>query len=131
MITFSTDKTKLDINFIYHFLSTSYWAKDRTKTQMQKSIDNSLCFGMFLNDKQIGFARVVTDKIVFSYIMDLFIDEKYQGKKYGQVFFEKIYKHPNLINVKKHYLHTLDAQEFYEKLGWEIYKTPNRHMIKK
>jgi N-acetylglutamate synthase-like GNAT family acetyltransferase len=130
MITVNTDKTKLDIDYIHKFLTNSYWAENRTIKEVKKTIDNSLCFGAYFKGKQIGFARVVTDKVVFSYIMDVFIDPKFQGKKYGQIFFTEIYKHLDLVTVKNHYLHTKDAQEFYKKLGWEIYKTPNKHMLK-
>ena len=130
MITVSTDKKLLDIPFIHQFLSNSYWAKGRTIDEVKNSIDNSMCFGAYLDGKQIGFARVVTDKTIFSYIMDVFIDEKFQGKKYGEEFMKNIYNHPDLINVKKHYLHTRDAQKFYEKFGFKIYPTPNKHMLK-
>ncbi len=130
MIQISTDTSKLDVNYIHQFLNSSYWAKGRTLKEVESTIENSLCFAAYLNDKQIGFARIVTDKAIFSYLMDFFIDEKHQGKKYGQYFFSEIYKHSDLIHVKKHYLHTKDAQNFYKKFGFEIYKTPNRCMLK-
>jgi len=130
MITFSTNKSKLDFDFIYQFLIKSYWASDRTKVQMQKSIKNSLCFGMYLDDKQIGFARILTDKVIFSYLMDVFVNEKYQGKKYGEQLMNYIYNYKDLKNVKSHYLLTKDAQTFYTKFGFTEYDKPNRFLIK-
>ena len=126
----NSNKSKLDVHFIHQFLSSSYWAKGRTLDEIKSSIENSLCFGIYHHKKQIGFARIVTDKTIFSYLMDFFIDEKHQGKKYGQLFFTEIYKHSDLVNVKNHYLHTKDAQKFYEKFGFKIYPTPNKQMIK-
>lgn len=131
MLKINTDKKQLDLEFIYQFLSKTYWAKERTKKEIQKSINNSLCFGMYIDNKQIGFARVITDNVVFSYLLDVFIDKKYQGKKYGKKLLTKIYSHADLTPVRSHYLHTKDAQKFYKKNGFEIYGTPEKFMIKK
>lgn len=131
MIKISCDKKELDIDYIYTELIKTYWAHDRTLDQVIESIDNSLCFGMYLDDKQIGFARIVTDKVVFSYLMDVIIDEDYRGKNYGGKLISTIYKHEDLINVKSHYLHTKDAQTFYKKYGFDEYAYPFKFMIKK
>jgi hypothetical protein len=78
MITVSTDKTKLDVPFIQNFLKYIYWAAGRTIDEVQTTIDASVCFGIYLNDKQIGFARVITDYVVFAYVMDVFIAEEHR-----------------------------------------------------
>ena len=130
MIKISTNTEELDIDYIYNVLINTYWANERTKAQVQKSIDNSLCFGMFIDGEQIGFARIVTDKVVFSYLMDVFIDKKYQGKEFGSKLIEYIYNHEDLVGVKNHYLHTKDAQEFYRKHGFEVYGFPFKFMVK-
>ena len=130
MITISTDKTKLDIDFIYNFLNNSYWAKGRTKETIAISIANSMCFGLYQNSTQIGFARILTDKVVFSYLMDVFIDPGFQGKQYGKKLLEAIYKHVDLIAVQRHYLMTKDAQYFYKKFGFEVYPNPEKFMYK-
>ena len=83
MIEISTIKERLDINYIYDFLKNAYWAKTRSKEDVEESINNSLCFGVYLERQQIGFARVVTDQVVFSYLMDVFIDERFRGKNYA------------------------------------------------
>ena len=131
MIEISIDKKLLDLDFICGFLNDSYWASTRTREEVEKSIDNSICFGVYRDKKQIGFARVITDNVVFSYLLDVFIDPKEQGKKYGEELLKYIYNHRDLKNVNKHYLHTKDAQKFYTKLGFNEYPTPDKFMIKK
>jgi hypothetical protein len=73
MITVSKDKSKLDVPFIQNFLKDIYWAAGRTMEEVQRTIDASVCFGIYLDGKQIGFARVITDYVVFAYLMDVFI----------------------------------------------------------
>ncbi len=131
MIEINTDKKLLDINFIYKFLCKSYWAKNRTLEEVQESIDNSFCFGVYLKNKQIGFARIITDKIVFSYLMDVFIDESYQGSNYGEQLLVEIYKHPILKKVKSHFLITKDAQDFYKKFGFRKFENSDKVIMKK
>ena len=72
-VLISTDKNQLDLDYIYTYLSNSYWAKDRTRENILLSINNSICFGVYFEKKQIGFARLVTDYGVFAYLMDVFI----------------------------------------------------------
>lgn len=75
----STDKDKLNVAYIHQFLSHSYWAENIPLDVVQRSIDGSLCFGIYHHDKQIGFARVITDEATFAYLADVFIDEAYRG----------------------------------------------------
>ena len=84
MITISTDKKKLQINVIHGFLTTSYWAKGRTLNEVKKTIKHCLCYGVYLNENQIGFARIATDYTVFAYVMDLFILPGHRGKGYSK-----------------------------------------------
>ena len=127
----SNDKKNLDIPLIFDFLSNSYWAKNRTIDEVKTSIENSLCYGLFEENKQVGFGRIVTDKTVFSYLMDFFIMPQYQKKGLGKYFFEQIYEHEDLIEVETHYLITGDAQNFYKKLDFKIYPFGERFMFKK
>ena len=99
-ICISLDKQKLDISLIHSFLSKSYWAAERTKAQVEKSIENSRCYGLYLDNEQIGFARVVTDKVVFAYLMDVFIVEKYQQKGYGQILLDAILNDEEIKTVQ-------------------------------
>lgn len=124
----STDKNLLDIPFIHNFLTHSYWAEGRSMELVQRSIDNSICFGAYINGKQVGFARVVTDLTVFVYIMDVFIDEAYRGRGYGLELMEAILAYPELSSVKQWRLATRDAHGLYAKLGFTPLLAPDRWM---
>ncbi len=125
---FSTNKSLLDLNFIHEFISNSYWAKDRTKETMQVCIDNSLCFGVYLGEKQIGFARVLTDYGQFAYVMDVFIAPNFQGKGYALELMQFILAHETLQNVKIWRLASLDARGLYEKVGFTALANPETMM---
>jgi GNAT superfamily N-acetyltransferase len=81
----SDDKSKLDVELIHNFLTTSYWAKGRTIEEVKKSIEHSICFGVYKGGKQIGFARIVTDYTVIAYLMDVFILEEYRGNGFSKL----------------------------------------------
>ena len=126
----SADKKELDINYIYTYLSNSYWAKDRTKENMVLSINNSVCFGVYFEKKQIGFARLVTDYAVFAYLMDVFIDDAHKGKGYGSILLDHILGIPEFGKIENWKLATLDAHDFYSKKGFRNLKNPKRIMEK-
>ena len=116
-VVFSTDKSKLDIELIYNFLTKSYWAKGRTREVVKKSMQNSICFGIYINDKQVGFARVLSDN-VFAYVTDLFVIEEHRGKGYSKVLMEKILLYEELTEIELWVLATKDAQDLYKKFGF-------------
>ncbi len=126
----STDKQKLDLDFIHQFLTNSYWAKGRTKEEIRISIDNSLSFGIYLDDKQIGFARVVTDYVVFGYIMDVFISKEYRGKGYSKQLMNVIMEHLDLQQIKRWMLMTKDAHGVYRQFGFTTIEDPSLLMSK-
>ena len=130
-ITVSTDKTKLDVPFIQNFLKDIYWAAGRTIEEVQTSIDASVCFGIYLDDKQIGFARVITDYVVFGYIMDVFITEEHRGKGYSSILIENMMNEPILKNIQIWRLATTDAHFLYEKFGFKALAHPEKMMEKK
>ena len=130
MITISTDKSKLDVPFIQNFLKDIYWAAGRTIDEVQTTIDASFCFGIYLDDQQIGFARVITDYVVFAYVMDVFIDENHRGKGYSSILIEAMMKEPELQEVKIWRLATSDAHFLYEKFGFTALATPEKIMEK-
>lgn len=127
-IQVSTDQRKLDITLIHDFLTTSYWAKGRTIEEVKKSIDNTLCFGIYLDNEQVGFARVLTDKVVFAYLMDVFIIEKHRGKGYSKILLGEILNHPELSEIKKWFLGTRDAHDLYRQFQFVEIPTPERYM---
>jgi len=118
MIEISTDRSKLNIELIHAFLTESYWGKGRTIDQVQKSIDNSLCFGIYLNDVQIGFARAVTDFTIYVYLMDVFILPEVRGKGYSKQLMKSILEEPRLQGCCDWTLKTKDAHELYEQFGF-------------
>jgi len=125
----STDKSKLDVNLIHNYLSNdSYWANGIPFDTVKKSIDNAVCFGLYENDKQIGFARVVTDKATFGYLGDVFILESHRGKGLSKWLMECILKHPELQGFRRWILLTRDAQSLYEQFGFTQFHAPDRCM---
>jgi GNAT superfamily N-acetyltransferase len=130
MITVSTDKTKLDITFIQNFLKDVYWAAGRTLNEVQTTIDASFCFGIYLEETQIGFCRVITDYVVFAYVMDVFIDENYRGKGYSSILINAMMTEHELQQVKIWRLATSDAHFLYEKFGFKNLAHPEKMMEK-
>jgi GNAT superfamily N-acetyltransferase len=130
MITVSKDKSKLDVPFIQNFLKDIYWAAGRTMEEVQRTIDASVCFGIYLDGKQIGFARVITDYIVFAYLMDVFISEEFRGNGYSSLLIENMMTDPELQEVKIWRLATTDAHFLYEKFGFSPLAHPEKMMEK-
>src|SRR6476659_9236422 len=109
----TTDKNKMDIDFIHSYLTRSYWAEGITKEIVARSIAGSLCFGVFNNDKQVGFARMVTDEATFAYLADVFIDEFHRGKGLSKWLIQVIMAHPGLQGLRRILLATRDAHGLY------------------
>jgi len=126
----STDKNKLNVPFIQNFLKDIYWAAGRTIEEVQRTIDASVCFGIYLDDKQIGFARVITDYVVFAYLMDVFITEEHRGKGYSSILIDGMMKEPQLQEVKIWRLATSDAHFLYQKFGFKALAHPEKMMEK-
>ena len=126
----STNKDELNIDFIHQFLTNSYWAKGRTIDEVKNTITHSLCFGIYLDGKQIGFARVVTDYTVYAHLMDVFITEEERGKGYSKILMESVINEPKLRKVQRWTLGTLDAHYLYKKFGFTQVEHPERMMIK-
>jgi GNAT superfamily N-acetyltransferase len=129
--TISTDRERLQIDVIHGFLSEeSYWAKERTLEQTVKAIENSLCYGVYCGEKQIGFARVVTDYATFAYVGDVFILDAYRGRGLSKWLMETIVSHPELQSLRRWVLATKDAHALYEKYGFAELRFPERWMEK-
>lgn len=124
MIEISTNIKRLDIEFIHSFLTNSYWAKGRSKAEVITTINNSLNFGVYLDNKQIGFARVVTDYTVFCYLMDVFIIPKQRGNGYAKILLEFIFSYPELEKCQGWLLKTLDAHGLYKNFEFKKLKHP-------
>ena len=125
----TTDKSKLDIEMIHRFLSEeSYWAKTRTFEQTKTAIENSICFGVYDEGKQVGFARVVSDRATFAYLGDVFILDGYRGKGLSKQLMEVIVSHPDLQGLRRWLLATKDAHGLYEQFEFASMKFPERWM---
>jgi GNAT superfamily N-acetyltransferase len=125
MITISTDKSKLQVEVIFQFITNSYWGKGRTKEQVQTTIDNCLCFGLYKDDKQIGFGRIATDYAVFAYLMDLFVLPEYRGKGYSKQLMDAIVKAEELKDCRTWMLKTSDAHGLYKQFGFTELHNPD------
>ena len=125
----STDKNRLQTDIIYKFLiEESYWATTRSVEQMERAIENSLCFGVYLEEKQIGFARVISDLATFAYLGDVFILKEFRGRGLSKWLMETIVSHPDLQGLRRWILATKDAHVLYEQFGFEPLKFPERWM---
>ncbi len=125
----STDKSKLDINSIHDFLSTkAYWCLNIPKEKVQIAIENSLCFGIYEAEKQIGFARVITDFSTIAYLGDVYILEEYRGKGLSKWLMETIMNYENLQGLRRWILLTGDAHELYRQYGWTNIADPTKWM---
>ncbi len=133
-IEISTDKTRVDLEFVHRFLSEeAYWSKGRSMEEVKQSIAHSLCFSMFdtAQGNQIGFARVATDYVVFAWVMDVFIDQKSRGKGYAKKLMDYILNYPSLSQVNGFGLRTNDAHGLYKQAGFTHIPNPETWMFKK
>ena len=127
--TISTDKQKLDIAYIHHFLSVeSYWAVNIPLAVIQKAIAGSLCFGLYDGEKQIGFSRMVTDCATFAFLADVFVDPAYRGKGLSKWLMETILAHPGLQGLRRFMLATHSAHGLYAQYGFTALTFADRWM---
>lgn len=126
----STDKERIDLGVVHKFLTESYWAKGIPREIVACSIENSLCFGVYGDSKQVGFARVVSDYSTFAYIGDVFVLESYRGDGLGKWLMECIMGHPWLQGLRRWSLVTGDAHSLYTKFGFTPLKAPENYMEK-
>ena len=127
----STDKSKLDVALIHNFLRRSYWAEDIPLSIVQKSIENSLCFGVYEGVLQVGFARVITDYATFGYVADVFIVPTKQKQGLGKKLMAYIMDFPTLRGLRRWHLLTLNAQNLYKRVGFRTPANPEHHMEKR
>ncbi|MBV9496315.1 MAG: GNAT family N-acetyltransferase [Acidobacteria bacterium] len=127
--TISTDKARLDRELIHRFLrEDSYWAQNIPRDLVDLAIDNSLTFGVFDGDHQIGFARVITDFAVFAYLADVFVLPEYRGRGASKQLMRTIREHPPLQRLRRWHLVTRDAHGLYRQFGFRELEAPERHM---
>jgi N-acetylglutamate synthase-like GNAT family acetyltransferase len=125
----STDRARLDLDAIHRFLTNCYWAKGIPRDVVARSIEHSLCFGVYDgNGRQVGFARVVSDFATVAYLGDVFVLESHRGRGLSKWFMECIMQHPALQGLRRWILLTRDAHGLYAQFGFTPVKAPERHM---
>lgn len=130
-IEIDQNRERLDIALIHRFLKEeSYWAQERTIEQTQTAIENSICFGVYDGEQQIGFGRVVSDKATFAYIGDVFVLEEYRGRGISKRLMEAIVSHSELQGLRRWVLATRDAHGLYEQFEFSALRFPERWMEK-
>lgn len=126
--TISTDASRLDLDLIHGFLTASYWARGMQREVVEHSIAGSLPFGLYHGERQIGFARVITDQATFAYIGDVFVLEEHRGHGLGTWLMETVVACPELQGMRRWMLATRDAHALYRKVGFVPLHTPERWM---
>lgn len=115
----SADKAELDVDLVYQFLSErSTWAIGIPRDVVERAIANSLCFGAYVDGRQVGFARVVTDGATFGYLADVFVVEAERGKGHSKKLVEAVLAHPDLRGLRRFMLATADAHQLYARYGF-------------
>jgi len=126
---YSDDKSKIDFAAVHHFLSTSsYWALEIPFKTVAKSIENSLCFGIYKDTRQIGFARWVTDAATFAYLADVYIENEFRGLGLAKKLMSLMLFHPDLQGLRRYQLATRDAHGLYKQFGFQALEEPENSM---
>ena len=126
--TISTDPARLDMDVIAGMLTRAYWAVGRPREKTERAYRNSLVFGVYDGDRQIGMARVITDTSIFAYLCDVFIHEDYRARGLGKWLMQTIMQHPDLVDVRRWLLVTSDAHGLYEQFGFNTIEDPEHWM---
>jgi GNAT superfamily N-acetyltransferase len=126
--TISADPSRLDMNTVYDFLSRSYWANKRPRERTEKAFANSLVFGLYETNRQIGVARVVTDYSIVAYLCDVFIHEDYRGLGLGKWLLQSMLEHPDLKPIRRWLLVTDDAHGLYQQFAFTQLTNPENWM---
>lgn len=128
--TVSTDPARIDGAAVHRFLSQSYWASGIPREVVDRSLQNSLCFGLFIGGEQIGLARVVTDRATFAYLCDVYVLEPYRGRGLAKWLIACVMAHPDLAGLRRFNLMTRDAHRLYAPFGFVPPARPDRSMEK-
>jgi GNAT superfamily N-acetyltransferase len=126
--TVSTDPARMDVDAVHAFLATSYWAEGIPRETVERALRGSLCFGLYEGDRQIGLARMVTDRATFAYLCDVYVLPEFRGRGLGTWLMECVMEHPDLQGLRRLSLVTRDAHELYRPFGFTEIQSPGRHM---
>jgi GNAT superfamily N-acetyltransferase len=126
--TITTDKSRIDINAVHHFLTNAYLAAGIPKETVERSISGALCFSILHGDKQVGFARIITDEATFAYLADVFVLEEFRGKGLSKWLMQTIINYPTLQGLRRFMLATRDAHSLYAQYGFTPLNNVDRWM---
>lgn len=129
-VYFSSKRDDMDFTLIYSFIKNTYWGTLRTEEEQKTAMDNTLNFGLFHNKKQIAYARVMTDKVFFAYLLDVFVIKDYQGQGYSKLLIDNILDFHEIKRIDKWMLATKDAHGLYKKYGFTHIASPEKLMEK-
>lgn len=124
----SSERGRMDVDAIHAFLTRTYWARGIPRETVQRAIDNSLCFGVFLGTAQVGFARVITDQATFAYLADVYLLDEHRGKGLARRLVQAVLAHPRLQGLRRWLLVTRDAHALYRPHGFQPLAHPDRIM---
>jgi GNAT superfamily N-acetyltransferase len=130
--TVSDEHARLDLDVVHGYLSRSYWAASIPRELVARSLAHSLCFGVYLaaegGERQVGFARVITDRATFAYLCDVFVLEEERGRGRAELLIDCVHAHPDLQGLRRWHLVTRDAHGLYARFGWRVTSEPEMHM---
>jgi len=124
----TTDPARVDLAVVHGYLANSYWAKDIPLEVVRRSIEHSLNFSVYHGERQVGFARVITDYATFGYVADVFVLETHRGRGLSKWLMELIVTHPDLQGFRRWILLTRDAHGLYAQFGFTPIAAPERYM---
>lgn len=124
----STDPARVDLSVVHGFLTNSYWARGIPLETVRRSLQHSICFGVYKGKQQAGFARVITDRATFGYLADVFVLDEFRGNGLSRWLMQCIVEHPELQGLRRWCLVTRDAHGLYEKFGFKALPAPERWM---
>ena len=127
-ILISDDKSLLDLDVIHGFLAGSYWSEGIPRELLERAIENSISFGVYESGRQVGFARVITDRVTFAYLADVFVLESYRGRGLSKRLMQVIISHPELQGLRRWHLVTRDAHGLYRRFGFCDLRDASWHM---
>ena len=124
----STDRSRIDVAAVHHFLANSYWSPGIPEETLRRAIAGAICFGVYRGREQVGFARVITDRATYAYLSDVFIVDAHRGRGLSKLLMAVIMNHPALQGLRRFSLSTRDAHALYTQFGFKVVANPERQM---
>ncbi len=126
--TITTDRKRLNFDFVYNFLATAPWCNGISRDRVEKAIQNSFCFGVYEGDQQVGFARVITDFATFSYVCDFFISESHRGRGLAKWLISTVLECPDIAALQRTCIVTAEAHGLYRQMGFMGVQRPDAYL---